>query len=109
MMDHTQVSSNGSLHPPFDIHSMRIKKASLCERVLEAPGAKAPSKPPRDSPDPDQQVKDFDSLPSLTNGSSLGSRSSSVVAEFEHPSYALERPTASTAMQCSNNSQSSTG
>jgi hypothetical protein len=109
-MDHTQLPPNGSLHTPFNINSMRIKKASLCEGVLEASGAKALSKPFRDSPDPDQHLlKDFDSLPSLTNGSSRGSRTpcSSVVAEFEH-SYALDRPTAGTVTQCSYDSQSLT-
>jgi hypothetical protein len=110
-MDHTQLPPNGSLHTPFDMHSMGTKKASLCGGALEAPGAKALSKPFRDSPDPDQHLKDFDSLPSLTNGSSLGSRTpcSSVVAEFEQPSYALDGPTTSAARQCSYDSQSLTG
>jgi hypothetical protein len=98
-MDHTQLPPNGSLHTPFTTHSMSIKNPSLSKEVLGAPGAETVSKPFRDSPDPDQHLKDFDSLPSLTNGSSRGSRTP-CPSEFEQ-----DGPTTSRAMQCSYDSQ----
>ena len=76
--------------------------------MVQAPSPKVVSKPFIESPEPyHHALKDFD-VPSLTNGSSRGSRTPSVVTDFDHPSAALDWPTANTTMPCSFDSQSTT-
>jgi hypothetical protein len=94
---------------PFGIPSVRIEKTSGRKGVLEATSSQTGSRPSRESPEPDSHlVQDFDSLPSLTNGSSRGSRTpcSSVVTDFDHSTW----PAGNTvAMPCSYDSQPMTG
>lgn len=105
-MSDTQFQRDGSLPRPFGIPLMRHKKASGGEGVLEAASPKVRSKPFRESPDPYQHVfKDFD-VPSLTTGSSRGSRTSSVVTDCEHSNIVLDWPTSNTVVPYSCDSQS---
>jgi hypothetical protein len=107
-MSDTHFRRDGGLQRSSGIPSLRRKQAPGCEGALEAPSSKVGSKPSRDSPDPDQ-LKDCD-LPSLTNGSSGGSRTpcSSIVTDYDQFPNVLDWPIVNTAMPCSFDSQSMT-
>jgi len=91
-MHHTQFLRDGSLHrqstPDLRGQVKNPQDGGSGGDLSEVASPRIGSDPLRDSPEPFHHVpfrlKDDDDLPSLTNGSTSGSRTSSVATNFEH-------------------------
>jgi hypothetical protein len=117
-MNDVQFRRDGNLPGSSAIRSMRHSQIhegeGEGEGVIEVLNRKGvSSKPFRESPEPYQlRYEDYD-VPSLTNGSSRGSRTPSVANGFEPPNLDLDIPSRDTKdpwpMPCSSDSQAIMG
>jgi hypothetical protein len=99
-MNDVQYRRDRNLIKEFVPQSMRQSQISEgdaegdveVDGVTDIPSTRIGSKPSGESPEPFQnRFKDFD-VPSLTNGSSCGSRTPSVTTDSEHSSAGLDIP-----------------